>query len=151
MRKPGVKPPIRLKSIKSNPGAKSGAIKLTPRRTQVWNAFTRLDHLTVKKLFLFLKKRDPTIGLTTVYRTMGDFRRAGLVKTRRHQAETYFDKSEPKRQLELLICNVCGRTDRVVVCNMDVLQRLAARYGYLLDGYKLEIIGSCTACWRSQP
>ena len=151
MKKPGFKPPIRLKSIKSNPGARSGAIRLTPRRAQVWNAFTRLDHLTVKKLFLCLKKRDRTIGLTTVYRAMGDFRKAGLVKTRRHKAETYFHKSEPERQLEFLICDVCRRTDRVVVCNMNALQLVATRYGYLLQAYKLEVFGTCTACWKSLP
>lgn len=123
-----------------------GDITATATGAQVWNEFSRRDHLTVKQLFRIIKRTDNTIGLNYVYYVMGQLRRAGLVIPRKHGPETYYDKAVHKQSPELLICRICQGVQPVEMLSPQFLEKVARTHHFRIKMHKLEIRGWCKRC-----
>jgi Fur family transcriptional regulator, ferric uptake regulator len=57
-------------------------LKLTRQREYILQAFLQNEHITAEQMYRLLAKKDPHIGLATIYRTLNLFCEAGLAQAR---------------------------------------------------------------------
>lgn len=105
-------------------------------------------HIGVEDIHRKVRKRDPKVGFSTVYRTMKLLKECGLV-SERHFGDG-LARYEPVREGEHhdhLICTRCGVIiefeDEAIEQRQD---EVAARYGFSVQSHKHEIYGLCPAC-----
>ena len=56
-------------------------LKLTRQRELILTAFLRQEHVTAETMYHQLAKKDPHLGLATIYRTLNLFCEAGIART----------------------------------------------------------------------
>lgn len=105
-------------------------------------------HIGVEDIHRKVRKRDPKVGFSTVYRTMKLLKECGLV-SERHFGDG-LARYEPVREGEHhdhLICTRCGV---IIEFEDDAIEKrqdeVAARYGFSVQSHKHEIYGLCPAC-----
>jgi len=98
-------------------------------------------------LFALCRKKDPKLGLVTVYRTLEQLELLGLIQ-RVHQGDgchTIMRKNNTHEHL--LICTSCGNA---VTFHGDHLEQLstqvAVETGYSVDDHMLQLFGLCPEC-----
>jgi Fur family ferric uptake transcriptional regulator len=144
-----VKPKEKKKLLLLRRHLTSRGIRLTPLRTQVWIAFTRVDHVTAKQLLRHMRESLPGIGLDAVYRTLGQFCKVGVAKRRHYESETYYDNIFLEKATNHLICTSCRRILNFYHEQIGPIAAIvASQHGYLIEKYKLEVYGACKSCNR---
>ena len=121
--------------------------QLTRQREQILNVFLRIEHITAEQMYRLLAKKDPHIGLATIYRTLNLFCEAGLAQARHFGTQTQYDNVSHKGHHDHLICTSCGK---IVEFENDDIERLqeeeANRHGFTIQTHKLELYGLCAGC-----
>lgn len=111
-----------------------------------------LDHalnpMAVDEIFFDMKKKDNTINLSTVYRTMETLLKKNLiVKTTRlddNRSRYEYNRMEHKHHL---VCTRCNRMISVEGCPVEeYVKSLCSKTGFKQTGHRLEIYGVCPAC-----
>lgn len=122
-------------------------LKLTRQREQILNVFLKMEHISAEQMYRLLAKKDPHIGLATIYRTLNLFCEAGLAQARHFGAQTQYDNVAHKGHHDHLICTSCGK---IVEFENDEIERLqeevAAKKGFTIQTHKLELYGLCSSC-----
>ena len=122
-------------------------LKLTRQREQILNVFLKMEHITAEQMYRLLAKKDPHIGLATIYRTLNLFCEAGLAQARHFGTQTQYDNVSHKGHHDHLICTSCGK---IVEFENDDIERLqeevATRNGFTIQTHKLELYGLCAGC-----
>jgi Fur family transcriptional regulator, ferric uptake regulator len=122
-------------------------LKLTRQREQILNVFLKNEHITAEQMYRLLSKKDPHIGLATIYRTLNLFCEAGLAQARHFGSQTQYDNVSHKGHHDHLICTSCGK---IVEFENDDIERLqeevAAGKGFTIQTHKLELYGLCAGC-----
>ena len=122
-------------------------LKLTRQREQILTAFLRMEHITAEQMYRLLNKKDPHIGLATIYRTLNLFCEAGLAQARHFGAQTQYDNVVHKGHHDHLICTSCGKIVEFENCEIERLQEeVAAKNGFTIQTHKLELYGLCSSC-----
>jgi Fur family transcriptional regulator, ferric uptake regulator len=122
-------------------------LKLTRQREQILNVFLRMEHITAEQMYRMLAKKDPHIGLATIYRTLNLFCEAGLAQARHFGTQTQYDNISHKGHHDHLICTDCGKIVEFENCDIERLQEeVARRNGFTIKTHKLELYGVCTNC-----
>lgn len=122
-------------------------LKLTRQREQILGAFLKMEHVTAEQLYRLLSKKEPHIGLATIYRTLNLFCEAGLAQARHFGTQTLFDNVSHKKHHDHLICTSCGKIVEFANCDIERLQEeVARRNGFLIQTHKLELYGLCSGC-----
>jgi Fur family ferric uptake transcriptional regulator len=122
-------------------------LKLTRQREEILNVFLKMEHVTAEQIYRMLGKRDPHIGLATIYRTLKLLCDAGLAQERHFGAQTQFDNVSHKGHHDHLICTSCGKIVEFENCDIERLQEeVAQRNGFLIQTHKLELYGLCSKC-----
>lgn len=122
-------------------------LKLTEQRKLVLDVFlnSRL-HLTIEEVYNKSKKRNPNIGLTTVWRTIKLLRECGLVSGFKHTDGTFRYKLGHEYH-EHLICVKCGRVIEVMDPNPEVLRNnVFSINNFKVLHWRLELYGICHNC-----
>ncbi|MFH1356561.1 MAG: Fur family transcriptional regulator [bacterium] len=128
---------------------KEKGLKTTKQRDQIVETFFALDktHVKIEELLSYARKKNPSIGYATVYRTLLLLVDAGLAHQR------HFGKG--KSQFELcrkwhhdhLICTECGK---IIEFHSDIIEELqtsiANKHNFDLSGHKMELYGYCSDC-----
>ena len=123
----------------------------TPQREKVLRVFLSSEkHLSADELYKLIRKKDRSIGYTTVYRTMK------LLLECRLCAEIDFgdgiQRFEHKyghEHHDHLICTRCGRFIEVVKPVIEKMQEvLAKEKAFVPTHHKLQIFGFCRKCAR---
>jgi Fur family ferric uptake transcriptional regulator len=116
-------------------------------------AFLRKDHVTVDDLYREVVRRESSIGMTTVYRTLKLLCQWGLGQERHFSsARTIYDNVAWKRHHDHLICTQCGRIIEFENHQIELLQNKVAKENeFLIVTHKLELYGVCGPCRRSGP
>jgi Fur family ferric uptake transcriptional regulator len=136
---------------------KSG-YRLTFPRQKILEVLSKsTEHLSAEEIFNKVQKRRPSIGLTTVYRTLELLMDAGLIAK--------YDFGDGKRRYELingpgtssshhhLICNNC----RKMINYSEVAQKekklieeigkeLSEKYNFDIQSYQIQFYGLCQKC-----
>jgi len=122
-------------------------LKLTRQREQILTVFLRMEHITAEQMYRLLNKKNPHIGLATIYRTLNLFCEAGLAQARHFGAQTQYDNVAHKGHHDHLICTSCGKIVEFENCEIERLQEeVAAKNGFTIQTHKLELYGLCASC-----
>ena len=122
-------------------------LKLTRQREHILNAFLKTEHVTAEQMYRQLARKDPHIGLATIYRTLNLFCEAGLAQARHFGTQTHYDNVWQKGHHDHLICTSCGKIVEFENCQIEALQQEVARKnGFSIQTHKLELYGLCSAC-----
>ena len=123
------------------------ALKWTRQREVILDVFLEAHaHLTCEEISARVARRDRSIGLATVYRTLRLFVEAGIANERKFQdGLTRYEVQQPHH--DHLICVRCGG---IVEFESDAIERLqddiASKHGYRLLTHRHELYGTCGDC-----
>ncbi len=110
------------------------------------------DHLTSEDLYGLVHRKDPTIGLTTVYRTLKLLTDAGLAREVGFgDGKTYYEHHYNHEHHDHMICTECGRVIEFFSPEIEELQdEMASRFGFRPTHHSLRMWGVCAECQRSK-
>lgn len=128
--------------------AKKG-LRSTRQRDVILDIFLSThEHLTVEELYLKVKASHPGVGQATVYRTLKLFTEAGLAREMiLSDGQTRYEHQLVGEHHDHLICTSCNTIVEFEDEMIEQLQRdIAARYGFVLTGHKMQLCGLCPVC-----
>lgn len=130
---------------------KKAGLKKTGQRELILEVFLKTEgHLSAEDLYGLVKAEDPTVGFTTVYRTLkllaecGLAREEGLGDNRMRYEHNYNHQHH-----DHLICTECGE---LIEFYSEVIEKkqdeIAETYGFLPTHHSLRIWGLCSNCQK---
>jgi len=109
--------------------------------------FLKNEHITAEQMYRQLAKKDPHIGLATIYRTLNLFCEVGLAQARHFGTQTQYDNVSHKGHHDQLICTACGKIVEFQNEDIERLQEdVARRNSFTIQTHKLELYGVCAGC-----
>ena len=126
-------------------------LNVTRQRLRIAEMFFAMQgHHTLDELYGVMRRSEPGLGQTTVYRTLKLLCEAGLaLELQFGDGVARFEPVDAKAHHDHLICQKCGKTEEVHSEAIEVLQReLADSYGYRLLGHAHYLYGLCPDCRR---
>lgn len=124
-------------------------LRRTIQRDLILEIFLRTEeHLSSEDLYNIVKKEDPTIGQTTVYRTLKLLTESGLAREVRFgDGITHYEHHYNHEHHDHLVCVVCGKIIEFHAGQIKTLQNeIAAEHGFEPTQYRLQIWGNCAEC-----
>ena len=121
------------------------------QREQVLDVFLKTEkHLTIGDLYELVRKKNPKIGLATVYRAMRVICAAGLAReTDFGDGVRCFEHEYQHQHHDHLVCLKCGKITEVMSPEIEKLQeRLAKKYSFTPLRHRMQIFGVCRKCKR---
>ncbi len=103
--------------------------------------------VTVHEIYELVQKKNISIDLVSIYRTLELFMQIKLVQ----QVEF----GEGKKRYELLddanhhhhlICNNCGKVEDITINETAFIKKLTITSQFKIDHHHLEFFGACAAC-----
>jgi len=128
---------------------KKRGLKQSEQRREILRTFLKTDkHLTAEELYRLVKKRLPSVGFSTIYRTLKLLCESGLCRELKLEDGTVrYEHLHGHEHHDHLICVRCGKFVEVVDPEIERLQeRLARQEGFTLEGHKLLMYGVCRDC-----
>src|SRR3990172_578879 len=128
-------------------------LKRTSQRDLILEVFLRTErHLSSEDLYRLVQKKDPTIGQTTVYRTLKLLSEAGLAREVRFgDGRTHYEHQYKHQHHDHMICSDCGKIIEFSSAELDAIQdAMAAKHRFEVTEHLLRIIGLCAECRRAQ-
>lgn len=128
--------------------AKQG-LKSTRQRELILEEFLRASsHLSTEELYLRLRKKHPTIGYATVYRTLRLFADSGIAETRHFgDGQTRYESTSREGHHDHLICVRCGAILEFEDGRIEQLQEKVAKdHRFKILSHRLELYGLCAQC-----
>jgi Fur family ferric uptake transcriptional regulator len=122
--------------------------RVTRQRLLVAEALNRADRqLTADELYDALRKREPTIGRATVFRTLERLVDAGVARRLELEGHVYgYVACEPEHHHHLA-CTSCGRVEDIDEAYVTpIARRVARERGFEIDDARLDFYGRCAAC-----
>ena len=127
-------------------------LKRTAQRDLILDIFLRTEeHLSSEDLYRLVQKEDPTIGQTTVYRTLKLLSDAGLAREVRFgDNRTHYEHNYKHQHHDHMICSECGRIIEFFSAELEGIQdAMAAKHRFQITQHLLRIIGICAECRRA--
>jgi Fur family transcriptional regulator, ferric uptake regulator len=124
-------------------------LKHTEQRDTILRAFldTR-EHLSTDELHRLVKKEDPRIGFTTVYRTLKLLAECGLAsEVAFHDGITRYEHQYNRRNHHHMVCTECGGSVEFFSPEVGKLeQEIGRKHHYLTTRHTFQIYGVCEEC-----
>jgi Fur family ferric uptake transcriptional regulator len=122
--------------------------KMTPQRELIFRAFFELgDHVTVDELYEKVRKRDRSIGYSTVWRNLKLICKVGLAEeVNVGDGVTRYDRvtNIPHGHM---YCEECRKLKEFDVQDIvTLLADMARRSDFAPESFKIEIHGLCSKC-----
>src|SRR6266550_8907374 len=127
-------------------------LKRTAQRDLILETFLNTEaHLSSEDLYRLVQKQDPTIGQTTVYRTLKLLAEAGLAREVRFgDGVTHYEHNYKHQHHDHMICSECGRIIEFFSAELEAIQdAMAAKHRFQVNEHLLRIIGVCAECRRA--
>ena len=124
-------------------------LRHTPQRGAILAVFLATEkHVSADELYKLVRKKDSTIGYTTVYRTMKLLSESGLCgETEFGDGVLRFEHKYGHEHHDHLICVKCGKFTEVTDPRVEKLQEnMVKRHGFKSLKHKLEVFGICKRC-----
>ena len=119
-----------------------------PRRL-VWDALTSVDgHLTAEQITARVHAQDPSVNLSSVYRTLALLSDLDLVRESKLGTDggSRWEQAHPDDQFHL-VCDNCGEVQHHAGDVVhDVRTHLAADHGFAVGRVELVVTGLCRSC-----
>lgn len=128
-------------------------LRRTLQRELIMEVFLRTEeHLTIEDLHWLVHKKDPTVGHTTVYRTLKLLTEAGLARQVRFgDNRTYYEHHYNHEHHDHMICTECGRVIEFFSPEIESMQdETAESFGFKPTHHSLRLWGICADCQKMQ-
>jgi Fur family ferric uptake transcriptional regulator len=128
---------------------KNSGLKHSDQRSQILLTFLKTEmHLTADELYRLVKKRNPSVGVATVYRALKLICESGLGRELRLDNNSVrYEHLYNHEHHDHLYCVNCGELTEVVDPEIEKLQeKLAKKNGFKMNGHRLLIHGLCREC-----
>jgi Fur family transcriptional regulator, ferric uptake regulator len=126
-------------------------LRRTEQRDLILEIFLSTEeHLTCEGLHGLVHKKDPFVGLTTVYRTLKLLTEAGLAREVRFgDNRTYYEHHYNHEHHDHMICTECGKVIEFFSPAIEDLQdQMASNFGFKPTHHSLRLWGVCSDCKR---
>jgi Fur family ferric uptake transcriptional regulator len=124
-------------------------LKHTEQRDTILRAFLETrEHLSTEELHRLVKKEDPKIGFTTVYRTLKLLAECGLAsEVAFHDGIARYEHQYNRRSHHHMVCTECGSSVEFFSPEVDHLeQEIGRKHHYLATRHTFQIYGVCEEC-----
>lgn len=124
-------------------------LRRTAQRDLIMDMFLRTEeHLTSEDLYRLVQNEDPSVGHTTVYRTLKLLIEAGLAREVRFgDNKTYYEHHYNHEHHDHMICTECGRVIEFFSPEIEAKQdEMAVRFGFKPTHHSLRLWGVCAEC-----
>lgn len=131
----------------------SKGLKRTAQRELILDVFLRTEeHLSSEDLYRLVHKEDPSVGQTTVYRTLKLLAEAGLAREVRFgDGMTHYEHQYKHQHHDHMICSNCGKIIEFYSAELEAIQdAMAAKHKFEVEQHLLRIIGVCADCRRAK-
>src|ERR687897_743085 len=128
-------------------------LKRTSQRDLILDVFLRTEaHLSSEDLYRLVQKEDPTVGQTTVYRTLKILTEAGLAREVRFgDGRAHYEHNYKHAHHDHMICSSCGKIIEFFSAELEAIQdAMAAKHRFEVTQHLLRIIGVCAECRRAK-
>jgi len=143
---------LEAEKILGNRLAKLG-LKQTDQRRKILQVFLQTrDHLSIDELHQQVKKLDPKIGFTTVYRTLKLFSQCGIAsEVELHDGISRYEPQLNRRSHHHLVCTECGESVEFFSPEIEAVeQRIGKQFRYSTTRHSFQIFGLCTNCSKKR-
>lgn len=128
---------------------KSAGFKKTSQRELILEVFLKTEgHLSAEDVYNIVKAEDPTVGFTTVYRTLKLLVECGLAREERlGDGRARYEHLYNHQHHDHLICIQCGQLIEFYSEEIESKQdQIAEQYGFRPTHHSLRIWGVCSEC-----
>ena len=134
-----------------NEHIQKAGLRRTSQRDLIMEVFLRTEeHLTSEDLYWLVQKEDPSVGHTTVYRTLKLLTEAGLAREVRFgDNKTYYEHHFEHQHHDHMICTECGKVIEFFSAEIEDLQdQMADNFGFKPTHHSLRMWGVCDECQK---
>jgi Fur family transcriptional regulator, ferric uptake regulator len=124
-------------------------LRRTSQRDLILEIFLQTeDHLSSEDLYWLVQKQDPSVGHTTVYRTLKLLTEAGLAREVRFgDGKTYYEHHYNHEHHDHMICTECGKVIEFFSPEIEEMQdKMADKFGFKPTHHSLRMWGVCAEC-----
>lgn len=128
---------------------RGAGFKKTAQRELILEVFLKTEgHLSAEDLYRLVKEEDPSVGYTTVYRTLKLLHECGLAREERlGDGRKRYEHEYNHQHHDHLICTECGN---LIEFYSEIIEKkqdeIAAQYGFEPTHHSLRIFGFCANC-----
>ena len=130
---------------------RASGLKWTKQRELIASVFlAQQSHLNAEELYMRVKREEPRVGYSTVYRTLKLIVSAGLASERKfHAQEAVFEPRLGGEHHDHLVCLDCGRIVEFETEGIEELQeKVAEANDFQIEDHRLVLYGYCDRCRR---
>ena len=131
---------------------KKGMLR-SKQREKILDIFLKTEeHPTIDDLYNLVRKKDPKIGLATIYRTMEVICDAGLArKVDFGDGNKRYEHKYKHQHHHHLVCLKCGKVIEIASSKLEEIQRqLAKKHDFTITRDTMKIFGTCRTCKRKE-
>ncbi len=124
-------------------------LKHTGQRDTILKTFLETrDHLSTDELHRLVKKKDPKIGFTTVYRTLKLFTECGLAsEVAFHDGVARYEHQYNRRNHHHMVCIDCGSSVEFFSPEIEKIEHeMGRKHHYSTTRHTFQIYGLCEQC-----
>src|SRR6202165_1918082 len=128
-------------------------LKRTAQRDLILDVFLRTEgHVSGEDLYRLVHENDPSVGQTTVYRTLRLLTDAGLAREVRFgDGRAHYEHNYKHQHHDHMICKECGKIIEFYSPVLEAIQdAMAAKHRFELTSHLLRMIGICADCRRPE-
>ena len=128
-------------------------LRRTAQRDLIMEIFLKTEeHLTSEDLYWLVQKHDPSVGHTTVYRTLKLLTEAGLAREVRFgDNKTYYEHHYNHQHHDHMICTEWGKVIEFFSQAIEDKQdEMADKLGFRPTHHSLRIWGVCAECQKTE-
>ncbi|HEY8390139.1 MAG TPA: Fur family transcriptional regulator [Clostridia bacterium] len=124
-------------------------LKPTKHRMEIMNLLSDLhEPVSAEEIYNNLIKKDVSINLSTVYRTLETLEDKNIIRTviLNGTDKTLFELNGHEHK-HYFVCITCKKMLPIMHCPLEAYeQRLTNEKGFEVTGHRLEIFGYCNKC-----
>lgn len=124
-------------------------LKITSQRRNILKTLYVEDKpLSAKEIFFKLRKDNPRLKLSTIYRNLNKFIDKDIVKKlniKNNKHENLFELKSARHHHHL-VCVECGDIKELECPLEDYLKKVAKENNYEIKDHRLTIYGVCSSC-----
>jgi Fur family transcriptional regulator, ferric uptake regulator len=150
--------PSRAENIREAEGIflqhlKRVGLKQTEQRNAILRTFLETrEHLSIDELHRLVKKTDPRIGFTTVYRTLKLLAGCGLAsEVAFHDGIARYEHQYNRRSHHHMVCTECGASVEFFSEKVgEIEQEIGRKHHYVTTRHTFQIYGVCEECRKKR-
>jgi Fur family transcriptional regulator, ferric uptake regulator len=132
---------------------KRARLKRTSQRDLILEVFLDTEeHVSSEDLYHMVKEKDPTVGFTTIYRTLKLLKESGLARELEfHDGRMLYEHEYKHTHHDHLICTQCGKLIEFYNEQIETIQdEIVRAYNFKPLHHSHRIFGICADCQKAE-